>query len=98
ANRLAPCLRRVVVVAARVDQQVATEGTHVPNLGCRHEATGLREGPMGAGQCRMVSDLIQGRPGTNRHARGRVPIDPTAFLQSSEADQGADAELASLQT
>ena len=52
---------------------------------------------MGAGQRSMVSELIQGRPGTNRHARGRVPIDATTFRQSSEADQGGHVELPSLE-
>ena len=65
ADRPAPLVGLVVVVAARVDADVAPERPHVAELGRRDHAGRPREGRVAGGDLGMVRDAGQRRAGAH---------------------------------
>src|SRR5439155_12998821 len=94
ADRLSPFIRHVVVVASRVDAQVAANGAGVSEWGRRDDTSGL-----GVAGKRCAEVLVRGGGG-KRHAcvnLGLVRSRADLTRKEVQADQRLDLELPALE-
>ena len=96
ADRPAPLVGLVVVVAARVDADVAAERPHVAELGRRDHAGRPREGRVAGGDLGVLRDAGERGAGAHHQAVPRASLDSRQLPDPAEADQHPRLHLEAL--